>query len=349
MYELEPDEYAEYSVVGVSFYAANFEKVKRLLRASSDSSEEIQVTLRHNPDNPKSPSRTAVGVYYQGLHLGHIPESSSGLFVSRVLSRTGGSVACGARIWFGGDLNSLRLRISWPIRLKGEEGEVDLSYVDGDGRYSLKMKTSGRKIPWTFISKTRNRVIKRDVLGIGEVVLGDDGLISSGEYGREPYFQSNWGDIASFYAKDITQVQRVLNSVGGQALVRYRLTRTSETAHTLELDWNLPQLAQSTRNLGKGSTSNSRNKPRSLTDGSLPPLRWPKELEPEQNPNRAKLWLDKENKNSPRDISVEDVLKGLGKVLLGVSKVALVMVVIAGKLLALNSSSTKKRRKKRYW
>jgi hypothetical protein len=277
MQELEPDDYEEFAVVGVSFRDENFARAKRILGARVGEDRQIRVILRHNPENTKSPTRTAVGVYFEGMLLGHVPEISSGLFVSRVLTKTGGSVSCGARIWFGDGMNSLRLHISWPPRLAGEERIFDLVRVEGDGLYSFKLKTSARKIDWKFIASTQARLANRKVLDIGEVYLGDDGLISSGEFGRDPYFQSIYGEIASFYQRDVVRVQLRLNSLGGQALVNYRVLRTGEITHTVELDWKLPPLEEA-RFRGTGTSARDRDaEAESLNVGNFPPLRWPKD------------------------------------------------------------------------
>jgi hypothetical protein len=274
-HELDRDDSAEFPVVGVSFFDGNFQKARGKLHAAVNSEHDISVILRHNPENSKSPSRTAVGVYFEGLQLGHIPEVSSHLFVDRVLRRTGGSVACVARIWFGPGFNSVRLRISWPIRLRGEKSNDELPHVAGDGAFALKMKSSRKKIDWESISSTQNRVPHRFVLAIGECVTRDDGILSSGLFGRKPYFECLWGDIASFYETNVRQVQRTLNALGGQARVRYRLTRTGLTTHTLELDWVLNPLATRRASGQEPDDAFAKMYPRNLDDFSA--RRWPEE------------------------------------------------------------------------
>ena len=329
--ELEPDEYEEFAVVGVSYRTENFANARNILGARIGEDRQIRVLLRHNPENTKSPTRTAVGVYFEGMLLGHIPEVSSGLFVASVLTKTGGSVSCRARIWFGDGMNSLRLHISWPPRLAGEERVFELTTVEGDGLYSIKLKTSSREIDWKYIASTQDKLANRKVLEIGEVFLGDDGLISSGEFGRDPYFQSVYGEIASFYQRDVVRVQRRLNSLGGQALVRYRVLRTGETTHTVELDWDLPPLEES-RVRSTGSTARDRyTEAKSLDDGSFPPLRWPNDEHESSTSARepAKARSKRKGPGATQDSS-DEIWGRIGNALTSIGKIY--VLIFAGAL-----------------
>lgn len=347
--ELEPDEYEEFAVVGVSYQRENFAHARKILGARIGEDRHIRVLLRHNPENTKSPTRTAVGVYFEGMLLGHVPEVSSGMFVANVLTKAGGSVSCKARIWFGDGINSLRLHISWPPRLAGEERIFELTKVEGDGLYSIKLKTSSRKIDWKFIASTQAKLANRKVLKIGEVFLGDDGLISSGEFGRDPLFQSVYGEIASFYQRDVVRVQRRLNALGGQALVRYRVLRTGETTHTVELDWNLPPLEESRHSATGAAERGQLGETKSVAVANFPPLRWPNDENESSTSSRDRVRARSKNKVSKgAQVSSEEIWAGIGNVLAFVVKLYLFFFVGAFALLkALVGSPSNKRKKRR--
>jgi hypothetical protein len=235
---LEVDEYAEYSVVGVSFYDQNFNSARQRLRAPIDSEHEVVVLLRHNPENLESETRTAVGVYFEGLHLGHVPQAASVIFVQDVLSKTGGMVNCTARIWFGPTMNSLRLRISWPPRLKGETATSSPRVLQGAGTYAVELQEKSF-VPFHTITQHEfsNALI-------GQTIHRGQGSLLMGEFGREPIFDCIIG-ICSFRDQDVVQVQRQLNAIGGEALAYYQISKTDSQAVTVSIDWDLSVLQPS--------------------------------------------------------------------------------------------------------
>ncbi len=347
--ELEPDEYEEFAVVGVSYRTENFVKARKILSARIGEDRQIRVLLRHNPENTNSPTRTAVGVYFEGMLLGHVPEVSSGMFVANVLTKTGGSVSCEARIWFGDGMNSLRLHIRWPPRLAGEERLFELTTVEGDGLYSMKLRTTSRKIDWRFIASTQARLANRKVLEIGEVFSANDGLISSGEFGRDPYFQSVYGEIASFYQRDVVRVQRRLNSLGGQALVRYRVLRTGENTHSVELDWKLPPLEESRHSVPGVSSRGQRAEAKTFTLANVPPLRWPNdELESSTSPIDRVRAPGKNKAPKSTHVSTGEIWSGIVKVLAFIGKLYLFIFVGAFALLKALAGSPSGKKSRRW-
>jgi hypothetical protein len=89
------------------------------------------------------------------------------------------------------------------------------------------MRTSKYPIDWEGLKVSKYPVKE---IEIGEEVLGDDGVINAGEFGRSPYFFCKYGYIAKPKVADENIVNRYLNGIGRQASVKYKLVRTSATS-----------------------------------------------------------------------------------------------------------------------
>jgi hypothetical protein len=176
-------------------------------------------------------------VYSSGLHLGYIPEVSAPIFAD-LLKKSSGLARAQARACFGSNgPNSLSLRIEWPPRFEHDEvKKFDLVRLSGDGKFNFPMRTNKYPIFWELLSKRKYPVPE---LEVGEVFVGDDGLLTVGEYGRSPYFSCRYGYIAKPKVADEYLVNRQLSALGGQAQVNYQLIRTGPRSHKLTLDWDL--------------------------------------------------------------------------------------------------------------
>ena len=81
-------------------------------------------------------------------------------------------------------------------------------------------------------------------LEVGDTYFGIGNLIMS-EYQRSPYLQTEFGiETAKPYQADERIVNRVLATVGGEALVGFSLTRTSQISHSTKLDLDLSKWKQ---------------------------------------------------------------------------------------------------------
>jgi hypothetical protein len=81
-------------------------------------------------------------------------------------------------------------------------------------------------------------------LEVGDTYIGVGNLIIS-EYGRSPYLQTDFGiETSKPYRADERIVNRVLGTLGGEALVGFALTRTSITSHSTKLDLDLSKWKQ---------------------------------------------------------------------------------------------------------
>jgi hypothetical protein len=230
----EPD----FAVVGTSFYRQNIEKVRRTHRVQIGNELSIPITLRHDPENSKSPKRQAIGVYSAGLLLGHIPEVACESFLDALKVSAGISKA-DARIWFGANnVCSIRLSVLWPPHLEGEAAPKlkEQSNV-GDGSFSLKLDSSGYRIDWKFMQDTAGKVNGRRVLEIGETFESDDGTLYAGDFGRPADFACVFGYVGEVPKSRERELDRLLNSLGGTLRVKYRLTRTSRFTHSVHIDF----------------------------------------------------------------------------------------------------------------
>jgi hypothetical protein len=309
---LAKDDRAEYKVVGVSFHQENFERLRKQIGRDLGEDATVRIILRHEPENKKSPSRSAVAVYSEGLHLGHIPEVAAPIFAS-LLKSSSGLARADARIYFGiTGPNSLRLRIELPPRFEHQERkDRGLSKLQGDGEYSFPMRTKKYPIDWEALSARKTQV---PVLEVGESFVGDDGVLTIGEFGRSPYFFCHYGYIAKPKIADERKVNESLAVLGGQASVSYKLTRTGLDSHELALDW-----IASFR--GKAAQANRSSQKANLefqSSSELRPLRWPGESDSERvGPSQNRYQKVEQNYRWEGFLEIlSKVLKVLGKVVM---------------------------------
>lgn len=316
---------AEYSVVGVSYQLNNFEELKRVLAKSEGDESIVEVVLRHEPENLNSESRSAIAVYSSGLHLGHIPEAAAPIFAD-LLVKSSGLARATARVYFGfSGRNSLRLKIEWPPRFENEETkDFDLFWLKGDGKFSFPMRTKKYPIYWELLSKSKNRVPE---LEVGEIFVGEDGLLTVGEFGRSPYFSCKYGHIAKPKLSDEYLVNTNVSALGGQVRVRYQLIRTGPSSHKLALDWvakpnsKVDSSIVTTHSLQSVQISSNLEKPR----------RWPGEEDYEILLGSAiESSKTKQRRSLGRDSEVFiKVLKVIGKVLLYMTLGLFIVAVMA--------------------
>lgn len=111
----------EFDVVGESFYADNFHKLRALLGAEPEDEEYIDLELLNEPENKFSANGHAVAVLAAGMKIGHISESENTPFF-KLIASVGGKVNCAGRVWFdepGGTIerNSVQLLVKLPPKI----------------------------------------------------------------------------------------------------------------------------------------------------------------------------------------------------------------------------------------
>lgn len=86
------------AVVGVSFYAMNFIKLRNFLSLAPNDEHLLEGELRNDPENPHSSSGKAVAVTIQGVLVGHLPEVlAPGVF--GLIENQGGKLIVATRVW----------------------------------------------------------------------------------------------------------------------------------------------------------------------------------------------------------------------------------------------------------
>lgn len=236
--KLQVNSEPNFAVVGTSFYKANIENVRRKHKVQIGNELQFELALRHDPGNSKSPKRQAIGIYSEGLLLGHIPEVACEPFLD-AMKISDGICKADARIWFGDHgVCSIRLSVLWPPHLEGEAApKLKAQSNAGDGTYSLKLDSVGYRIDWKFMQDTASKVKGRRVLEIGETFEGDEGTFFAGDFGRRADFACVFGYVAQVPKSREKEFDRLLNSSGGTLKVKYRLTRTSRVGHTVHIDF----------------------------------------------------------------------------------------------------------------
>jgi hypothetical protein len=326
---LAKDENAEYSVVGVSHFEENFHALKSVLGKSDGEEATVGVVLRHEPENVNSASRSAIAVYSSGLHLGHIPDVAAQIFAD-LFRRSAGLARAEARAYFGTNgPNSLRLRIAWPPRFEDdEEPAFDLLWLKGDGEYAFPMRTSKYPISWESLLERNHNFPE---LEIGEIFIGDDGVLTAGEFGRSPYFSCKYGHIAKPKVADEYLVNRHVSALGGQVRVKYQLIRTGPRSHELTLDWNIKSKSQ--QKSKSISSINPAHIVQPVPTSSIleKQRRWPGEEDYEIHLGSARVASNKKQRRSlgwDSEVFIK-VLKVIGKVLLYMTLGLFIITVMA--------------------
>lgn len=314
--KLAKDDNAEYRVVGVSHFGDNFEQLKQVVGKSDGEEATVGVVLRHEPENPNSESRSAIAVYSSGLHMGHIPEAAAPIFAD-LFSRSAGLARAEARAYFGSNgPNSLRLRIAWPPRFEDEEEPAfDLFWLKGDGEYKFPMRTNKYPIFWELLLERKHPVPELDV---GEIFVGDDGVLTAGEYGRSPYFSCKYGHIAKPKVADEYLVNRHVSALGGQVRVKYQLIRTGPRSHELTLDWNIKSKSKQKSKSVSSTDSAHSFQPVAMSSNLEKRRRWPGEEDYEILLESARDSSKRKQGHSlgwDSEVFIK-VLKVIGKVLL---------------------------------
>jgi hypothetical protein len=237
---LYPKGYPDFPIVGISNYVANVKSVSKALGLSNGDDSLWYAVLVCEPDNPYSPDRTAVAVYVSDFKVGYVPNLSSSLFFD-VISEVGGICRANCRFYFSDEgSSSCRLDVNFPPSFSKPSRNPQLVKLEGPETYQFRMRSSKYPIDWSSLAEQGSDLY----LEVGDTYMGIGNLIIS-EYGRSPYLQTDFGiETSKPYQADERIVNRVLASVGGEALVGFALTRTSLTSHSTKLDLDLSKWRQ---------------------------------------------------------------------------------------------------------
>ena len=237
---LYPKGYPDFPVVGISNYVDNVNSVRKALGLNNGDDSLWFAVLVCDPDNPYSKSGKAVAVYVNDLKVGHIPSLSSSLFFD-VISEVGGICRANCRFYYSDEgTSSCRLDVNFPPSFSQPSRNPQLVRLEGPETYEFRMRSSKYPIDWPSLAEKGSDLY----LEVGDTYIGVGNLIIS-EYGRSPYLQTDFGiETAKPYQTDERIVNRVLATVGGEALVGFALTRTSPTSHSTKLDLDLSKWKQ---------------------------------------------------------------------------------------------------------
>lgn len=237
---LHPKGYPDFPIVGISNYVDNVNSVRKALDLNDGDESLVDAVLVCEPENPYSPDRTAVAVYVSDFKVGYVPNLSSSLFFD-VISEVGGICRANCRFYFSDEgSSSCRLDVNFPPSFSKPSRNPELVKLEGPETYQFRMRSSKYPIDWLSLAEKGSDLY----LEVGETYIGVGNLIIS-EYGRSPYLQTDFGiETAKPYQADERTVNRVLASVGGEALVGFALTRTSLTSHSTKLDLDLSKWKQ---------------------------------------------------------------------------------------------------------
>jgi hypothetical protein len=237
---LSPKGYPDFPIVGISNYVDNVKSVRKVLGLNNGDDSLWHAVLVCEPDNPYSPDRTAVAVYVSDFKVGYVPNLSSGLFFD-VISEVGGICRANCRFYYSDEgSSSCRLDVNFPPSFSKPSKNPQLVQLEGPETYKFRMRSSKYPIDWQSLAEKGSDLY----LEVGDTYIGVGNLIIS-EYGRSPYLQTDFGiETSKPYQADERIVNRVLASVGGEALVGFALTRTSLTSHSTNLDLDLSKWKQ---------------------------------------------------------------------------------------------------------
>lgn len=232
---LYPKGYPDFPIVGISNYAENVGSVRKIIGLSDGDDSLVEAVLVCEPDNPYSHDRTAVAVYVRDFKVGYVPNLSSSLFFD-VISEVGGICRANCRFYYSDEgTSSCRLDVNFPPSFSAPSKNPQLVKLQGPETYQFRMRSSKYPIDWPALGQKGSDLY----LEVGDTYIGVGNLIIS-EYQRSPYLQTDFGiETAKPYQADERIVNRVLATVGGEALVGFSLTRTSQTSHSTKLDLDL--------------------------------------------------------------------------------------------------------------
>ena len=237
---LYPKGYPDFPMVGISNYGENVNSVRKALGLNHGDDSLVEAVLVCEPDNPYSHDRTAVAVYVRDLKVGYVPNLSSSLFFD-VISTVGGICRANCRFYYSDEgASSCRLDVNFPPSFSAPSRNIELVKLEGPETYVFRMRSSKYPIDWVSLEEKGSDLY----LEVGDTYIGIGNLIIS-EYQRSPYLQTDFGiETAKPYQADERIVNRVLATVGGEALVGFSLTRTSLTSHSTKLDLDLSKWKQ---------------------------------------------------------------------------------------------------------
>lgn len=237
---LYPKGYPDYPIVGLSHYTDNVNEARKSLSMSDGDNTLTEAVLVCDPDNPYSEDRSAVAVYVNDLKVGHLPSLSSRIFFD-VISVVGGICKAKCNFYYSEEGKSAcRLDVNFPPSFTKPSRNTEFVKLEGQETFDFRMRSSKYPINWSSLSEQESPLY----LEVGDTYFGVGNLIMS-EYQRSPYLQTEFGiETAKPYKADERIVNRVLATVGGEALVGFSLTRTSPTSHSTRLDLDLSKWKQ---------------------------------------------------------------------------------------------------------
>ena len=230
-----PKGFPDFPIVGLTHYTDNVNAVRKSLFMSDGDNTLAEAVLVCDPDNPYSEDGSAVAVFVNDLKVGHLPSLSSKIFFD-VISAVGGICKAKCRFYYSEEgKSSCRLDVNFPPSFSKPSRNPHLIKLEGQDTFDFKMRSSKYPINWRSLSEKESPLY----LEVGDTYCGIGNLIMS-EYQRSPYLQTEFGiETAKPYQADERIVNRVLATVGGEALVGFSLTRTSLTSHSTKLDLDL--------------------------------------------------------------------------------------------------------------
>jgi len=237
---LYPKGYPDFPIVGISNYVDNVNSVRKALDLNHGDDSLVEAVLVCEPDNPYSQEKTAVAVYVRDSKVGYVPNLSSSLFFD-VISEVGGICRANCRFYYSDEgSSSCRLDVNFPPSFSKPARNHQLVQLEGPETYQFRMRSSKYPIDWPSLAEKGSELY----LEVGDTYIGVGNLIIS-EYGRSPYLQTDFGiETSKPYRADERIVNRVLGTLGGEALVGFALTRTSITSHSTKLDLDLSKWKQ---------------------------------------------------------------------------------------------------------
>jgi hypothetical protein len=237
---LYPKGFPDFPAVGLSFYTDNVNAVRKSLFMNDGDNTLTEAVLVCDPENPYSESGTAVAVFVNELKVGHLPSLSSGIFFD-VISTVGGICKVQCNFYYSEEGKSAcRLDVAFPPSFSKPSRNPELVKLEGQNTFDFRMRSSKYPINWSSLSERESPLY----LEVGDTYFGIGNLIMS-EYQRSPYLQTEFAiETAKPYQADERIVNRVLATVGGEALVGFSLTRTSPTSHSTKLDLDLSKWKQ---------------------------------------------------------------------------------------------------------
>jgi hypothetical protein len=263
---LYPKGFPDFPVKGLSHYVENVNAVRKSLFMKDGDNTLTEAVLVCEPDNPYSDDNSAVAVYVNNLKVGHLPDLSSRIFFD-VISAVGGICRARCKFYYSEEGNSsCRLDVVFPPTFSKPSKNPELVFLKGSDAFTFRMRSSKYPINWTSLSEKESPLY----LEVGDTYIGE-GIFYMSQHQRSPYLQTDFRiETAKPYTADERVVNRVLASLGGEARVRFSLTRTSLTAHCTQLDLDLTKWKEAERVHNENKKKNKTIRPPSDTTAVIP-------------------------------------------------------------------------------